>query len=86
MPSISTFFGVVIYMYFNDHAPPHFHAEYGEFEAVYTIETLEILRGQLPRRAHSMVVEWALDHRQELRANWDRARKQVSLNQIEPLD
>lgn len=47
MPSISTFFGVVIYMYFNDHAPPHFHAEYGEFEAVYNIETLEILRGQL---------------------------------------
>lgn len=34
MPSISSFFGVVIYMYFNDHSPPHFHAEYGEFEAV----------------------------------------------------
>jgi len=86
MPSISAFFGVVIYMYFNDHSPPHFHAEYGEFEAVYTIEALDILRGHLPRRAHSMVVEWALDHRPELRANWDRAREQAPLTQIEPLD
>ena len=55
MPQISQFFGIVILMYFNDHAPPHFHATYGEHEAVYMIETLEILRGQLPRRAHGMV-------------------------------
>jgi hypothetical protein len=47
MPQVSHFFGVVIYMYFNDHAPAHFHAEYGEHEAVYTIETLETLRGKL---------------------------------------
>ena len=67
MPRISEFFGIVIYMYFNDHAPPYFHAEYGEHEAVYVIDTLEILRGQLPRRAHSMVLEWALAHRTELK-------------------
>jgi hypothetical protein len=48
MPSISQFFGVSIYMYFNDHMPSHFHAEYGEHEAVYDIETLDILRGGLP--------------------------------------
>ena len=86
MPRISQFFGVVVYMYFNDHLPPHFHAEYGEFEAVYTIETLDRLRGQLPRRAHGMVLEWALAHRAELRANWDRAREELPLNDIEPLD
>ncbi len=86
MPRISEFFGVVIYMHFNDHLPPHFHAEYSEFEAVYTIDTLDTLRGNLPRRAHSMVVEWALAHRAELRANWDRAREQRPLEQIEPLD
>jgi hypothetical protein len=86
MPRISEFFGVVIYMHFSDHLPPHFHAEYGEFEAVYTIEMLDTLRGNLPRRAHSMVVEWALAHRAELRANWDRAREQHPLEQIEPLD
>ena len=52
MPSVSQFFGIVIYMYYSDHAPPHFHAEYGEDEAVYVIETLELMRGGLPRRAH----------------------------------
>lgn len=57
MPQISRFFGIIIYMYFNDHSPPHFHAQYGDQEAIYTIETLEILRGNLPRRAHGMVVE-----------------------------
>jgi hypothetical protein len=86
MPGISRFFGVVIYLYFNDHSPPHFHAEYGESEAVYEIDTLDILRGQLPRRAHSMVIEWALGHRNELRANWLRAREGLSPEQIEPLE
>ena len=46
MPRISEFFGIVIYMYFNDHAPPHFHAEYGEFEAAYNVDTIEVLRGE----------------------------------------
>ena len=86
MPQISCFFGIIIYMYFNDHSPPHFHAEYGEYEAVYTIETLETLRGNLPRRAHSMVVEWATLHRDELRENWGLARQMQTLNRIEPLD
>jgi hypothetical protein len=86
MPQISRFFGIIIYMYFNDHAPPHFHAEYGEYEAVYTIETLEILRGELPRRAHSMVIEWAAFHRNELRDNWQLARTMQSLNTIEALE
>jgi hypothetical protein len=86
MPQISSFFGIAIYMYFSDHAPPHFHAEYGEDEAVYTIETLELLRGSLPRRAHSLVVEWATLHREELRTNWVRARSGERLATITPLD
>lgn len=86
MPQVSQFFGVVIYMYFSDHAPPHFHAEYGEDEAVYAIETLELLRGGLPRRAHGLVMEWASLHREELRANWVRARKGERLATITPLD
>jgi hypothetical protein len=73
-------------MYYNDHWPSHFHALYGEQEAVYTIDTLEILRGNLPRRAHSLVIEWATLHRIELRANWERAREMVPLEQIAPLD
>jgi hypothetical protein len=86
MPHVSRFFGIVIYMYFNDHPPPHFHAEYGEHEAVYTIETLEVMRGWLPRRAHSMVVEWATLHRNALRQNWDNAVGMQPLRSIEPLE
>ena len=86
MPTISRFLGIEILMYFNDHPPPHFHAEYGDDEAVYAIRTLEILRGRLPRRAHAAVVEWATLHRGELMENWERARQQVSLLDVEPLD
>ena len=73
-------------MYFNEHLPLHFHAEYGEAEAVYRIDTLDVIRGKLPRRAHALVVEWATLHRPELRADWDRARQAVPLLEIEPLD
>jgi hypothetical protein len=86
MPCISQFFGIAIYMYYNDHQPPHFHAEYGGSEARYDIETLRLNRGKLPRRAHSLVIEWADKHRAELMANWDRARRAESLVAIEPLD
>jgi hypothetical protein len=86
MPRISAFFGIVIRMFYNDLAPPHFHAEYGEHEAVYEIATIEVTRGHLPRRAHALVVEWTTLHRAELVANWDRARQGLPLRDIEPLD
>lgn len=86
MPQISYFFGIAIYMYYTDHAPPHFHAEYGEDEAVYRIDTLELLRGKLPRRAPGLVLEWASLRREELWANWHRARAGVKLTVILPLD
>ena len=70
MPEISRFFGIVIKMFFSDHAPPHFHAEYAGHEALIMIETLEVLQGHLPRRALALVLEWAAVHRQELRADW----------------
>jgi hypothetical protein len=56
-------------MYYNDHRPPHFHAEYAEHEALFAIDTLEILDGELPRRPRAFVVEWASLHREALRAN-----------------
>ncbi len=86
MPCISAFFGIVIRMFYNDHWPPHFHAEYGEYEAVYQIETIEVLRGKLPRRAHALVVEWITLHRAELMENWNRARQGLPMRGIEPLD
>jgi hypothetical protein len=86
MPRVSEFFGIAIYMYYNDHMPPHFHAEYGEFEAIYEIETLDVTRGELPRRAHALVMEWASLHRKELKDDWDRARSEKPLAEIQGLE
>lgn len=86
MPTISAFFGIVIRMFYNAHSPLHFHAEYGEYEALYTIDTLETIGGELPRRAHPLVLEWTTMHRAELMANWDRAREGVPLRDVQPLD
>jgi hypothetical protein len=85
MPGVSQFLGIVIYMYFNDHYPPHFHAEYGGDEAVYEIDTLRVREGKVPRRVHNLVIEWADLHRDELMDNWDRARRGQDLVDIEPL-
>jgi hypothetical protein len=69
-------------MFFNDHAPPHFHASIGGAEALIDIETGETLRGRLPRVAQRLVLEWRSRYAAELKANWDRARKGVR----EPLE
>ncbi|HWJ88001.1 MAG TPA: DUF4160 domain-containing protein [Pelagibacterium sp.] len=69
MPTISYFYGIVIQMFWNDHAPPHFHALYSEHEAVIAIETLDVIRGGLPRRAMALVLEWARDSRPALMEN-----------------
>jgi hypothetical protein len=74
VPTISRFYGIVIRMYFADHAPPHFHAVYAGEEAVIAITTLEVIRGALPDRALRMVREWASIHRDELDANWERVQ------------
>ncbi len=63
MPTIGAFYGVLIQMFWSDHAPPHFHALYAEFEALIDIRTLEVIRGKLPRRALVLVLEWAAQHR-----------------------
>lgn len=59
MPRISEFFGIIIRMYHREHPPPHFHAKYAEHPASFSIDTLELIEGSLPRRAHAIVIEWA---------------------------
>ncbi|MBA3753995.1 MAG: DUF4160 domain-containing protein [Nitrospira sp.] len=86
MPEISRFFGIVIRIFFNDHEPAHFHAVYGDFEALLEIETLAIYRGKLPQRALALVLEWATTHRSELRQDWELARKGLPLQPIDPLE
>ena len=72
-------------MYFGDHAPPHFHAEYAEFEAVIAIHSCAVLGGRLPPRAMGLVAEWASLRRGELLAAWARAEALAPLGRIEPL-
>ena len=86
MPRISQFYGIAIYMYYKDHAPPHFHAIYGDYEAKVDIETGEITEGSLPRRATSLVKQWVTAHTEELRQDCDLARAEQPLRQIPPLD
>lgn len=86
MPEVSRFFGIVIRLFFNDHEPAHFHATYGEHEALIEIETLAIYRGELPRRALALVHEWATLHRDELRHDWELARSARPLDPIAPLE
>lgn len=86
MPQISYFFGIIIKMYFKDHNPPHFHAEYQGYKAEYNIVTLELLVGEMPRRPHALIIEWASIHRAELLDNWARTQTPESLNPIAPLD
>ena len=86
MPTISRFYGIVISMYHDDHAPPHFHVRYAEHRAKVTIATLEQSEGKLPRRALVLVLEWAAVQRSELLANWERAQNGLPLEWIESLD
>jgi len=70
MPVISRFYGVVIKMYFREHGKPHFHAFYAEYNGVFDIETLEMIEGDLPRRAQRMIVEWAGMYQDDLLLMW----------------
>ena len=72
MPEIARFYGIIIKLFFGDHPPPHFHAVYGEFVALFDIRTLEMIEGDLPIRARKMVLEWAELHRHELQEMWDK--------------
>ncbi len=85
MPEISRFFGIVITMYYDDHAPPHFHARYGGDEIQVEIENGRALAGRFSPRLTGLVQEWLVLHRGELRANWTRARREEALERIDGL-
>jgi hypothetical protein len=86
MPEITRFFGIIIRMYFDDHQPPHFHAIYGRQEIQVGINPIIILQGKLPRRAESMIIEWAALHQQALMENWERLQGNQPANRIPPLE
>jgi hypothetical protein len=85
MPEISRFLGIVIRMYYRDHPPPHFHAEYGEHEITVEIGT-GVVEGRFPRRAMAAVLDWYALHQQELTQNWELLERRQPLNPIDPLE
>jgi len=86
MPELCRFFGIIIAMYYNDHAPAHFHAKYGDEQASIRIEDGQILEGALGTRALRLVEKWRLLHRTELLDDWRRAQARQPLVRIEPLE
>jgi len=86
LPELSRFFGIIVAMYYNDHSPPHFHANYGGGRASIRIDNGEILEGSLTPRALRLVQEWRTLHQAELLDDWQRAQARQPLNRIEPLE
>ncbi|MBI5864752.1 MAG: DUF4160 domain-containing protein [Planctomycetes bacterium] len=86
MPEISRFFGIVIAIFYNDHDPPHFLVRYGRSRAHFSIDTLDMIDGDLGPRAQRLVREWEMLHQEELRRDWELARAQQPLLPIAPLE
>lgn len=72
-------------MFFNDHAPPHFHVQYAEYKAIIDIQSLTLSEGNLPRRALELALDWAELHRDELLENWRLCEEKQQPKPIEPL-
>jgi len=84
MPEICRFYGIIIFMSYNDHGPPHFHARYEDQEVTIEIKS-GIVKGQMPKRALRMLFEWSEIHQEELMENWQLARERKPLQKLQPL-
>ncbi|MCM1321467.1 MAG: DUF4160 domain-containing protein [Bacteroides sp.] len=85
MPTISMFYGIIIRMFNNnEHNPPHFHASYGEFKAIFLLDgTLK--EGAMPQKQTRLIQAWTEIHQEELKADWELAKNEEALFKIEPL-
>jgi hypothetical protein len=86
MPTLSIFYGIVIQMFWRDHAPPHLHAVYNEYEAEIDIRTLRLIKGYLPRHALALTLKWARLHQSELSEAWSACSRKTSPKRIAPLE
>lgn len=84
MPEISRFYGVIIYMYFKDHFPPHIHLRYGDYEAIIYLKD-GVVVGEMPGKIVKMALKWMELNRIELLKTWKLAQKGESLPKIKPL-
>jgi hypothetical protein len=85
MPVISEFYGIKIYMFWNEHMPPHFHAEYGENKILVDIQNGTVIKGVFPFKQLKLVLAWCEIHKEELLANWENASEHQELLRINPL-
>ena len=84
MPEISLFYGIRVTMYYNDHMPPHFHAEYNGHKALVDINNIQVIRGSLPNKQLRLILAWCTIQ-DELMQNWELAKDMKPLNKINPL-
>ena len=85
MPLVSEFLGIKIYMYWKEHFPPHFHAEYGENKIIVDINEGTVLKGNFPFKQLKLVLAWCELHKEELLKNWESAQRHDDIIRIEPL-
>jgi hypothetical protein len=85
MPEICCFHGIIIRMRFREHPPPHFHVEYGGFNASVSIADLALSEGRLPGRVERLVLTWAARYQEDLLANWARTQNHETPIRIDPL-
>lgn len=85
MPVISLFYGIKVTMYYDEHNPPHFHAEYSGQKACIDICKARVFSGTLPSKQLKLILAWCVIHQEELLENWKLAGEGKPLNKIEPL-
>lgn len=85
MPVVSEFYGIKIMMFWNEHMPPHFHAEYGGKKVLVDIGHVTVIRGVFPFKQLKLVLAWCEIHREELMMNWENAQRHEQLQRINPL-
>ncbi len=85
MPEISVFFGIRVTMYYDDHNPPHFHADYNDKKVIVDIQQGRVLKGAFPSKQLKYVLAWADIHQEELMDNWELAKQDLPLKRIAPL-
>jgi len=84
MPTISMFYGILVRMYYEDHNPPHFHAFYSNYKAIFDFEG-EMIEGNMPNKQVKLIAAWSTIHKDELLANWELAKNGETLFNITPL-
>lgn len=86
MPTISVFYGILVQMFYNDHAPPHFHVQYGDHKGTINIASLSLMEGNLPRRALNLILDWTELHQAELLEDWVLCQNKEQPKAIAPLE